>query len=150
MNRPLFKILAFIFVVSAFVVVGTRLLLGDFESKPTIEQMKAASDGLVLPENSVLVSEESLSRVTFIGIVKSAESDSATEEVEKHFRQLAGESGWMLKKEAGSQRRRRMIFCSGVIAHDIEASSKENGGTRIRAGSYWFSDKGDDRFCRGT
>jgi len=150
MSKPLLRILAFLFIATAFIVLGKRLLQGDFESKPTIEEMKAESGVLVLPKNSILLSEETLSRFTFIGVVKSAESDSSMEEVEKHFRRLAEESGWALKKEIESQRRHRMIFCSGIIAHDIEASPRENGGTRIRAGSYWFADKGDDRFCRGT
>lgn len=149
MSKPLLQALAVLFVVTAFFAVGKRLFQGDFESKPTIEEMKAASGALVLPNNSTLLSEEPLSRVTFVGIVKSAESDSTMEEVEKHFRRLAEESGWRLKREFEPQRRHRMIFCSGKIAHDIEASPKQDGGTRIRAGSYWLADKGDDRFCRG-
>ena len=150
MSKPLLRVLAFLFVATAFFVVGKRLLQGNWESKPTKEEMKAASDALILPVNSVLVSEESLSRFTFVGETRIAESDSSMEEIKKHFWRVAEESGWNLKKETESQRRFRIIFCSGKVAHDVEVSPKENGGTRIRAGSYWFADKGDDRFCRDS
>lgn len=142
------KVLAFLFVGSAFVVIGSRLLKADFESRPTVEYLKAANSALVIPGKMRTLSEGAVSKFTFIAFTRSAESDLSVDEVNAHFTRLAERSGWKLSEQAYSKRRSRMIFCAGIVAHDIEISSRDGGGTSIEAGSYWFADKGDDRFCR--
>lgn len=148
MGKLLLRVLAFLFVVTALFALGRSLFQADWKSKPTDEEMVAASDLLTLPLGSKIISSERLSRITFIGIVKTVDSDLSVDEASDHFRRLAESYGWSQKKVFDIRPSFRVIFCAGKISYDIEALPKMSGGTRIRAGSYWFADKGDDRFCR--
>jgi len=146
-NKFIVRSLAFLIVASAFFVVGKSLFQADWESRPTNKELKGASDALILPPDSILTSEDQLSRLTYVGSVKNVESRLSEGEVGRYYVDLAEKSGWELRKGFESKRNFRRVFCSGKFAYDIEVLPRE-GGTRIRAGSYWFADKGDDRFCR--
>lgn len=148
MARTLLNALAALFVLAALVFVANRLVKSDWTSRPSEKDIGIANEGLVLPSNSILSSQEDVSKMTFVGVVKTATSDSQLQEVVAHFVELADRSGWRLKRKIVSTSRSRLIYCAGKIAHDIEISSRSQGGTSVRAGSYWFADKGDDRFCR--
>lgn len=149
-KKMLLNTLALIFLVSVLFVVGSRLLNASWGYRPTGEEMKAVSDELIPPLNSEKISTETFSRLTFTGIVNNYVSDSSADDIYNHFLGLSEFSGWKIKRTTNIQGGSRVIFCSGDFAHDVEISPAGKDQTRVRAGSYWFSERGDDRFCRNN
>lgn len=147
-NKFIF-IISIIFISSCFFVVISRLDNLSQDPRPSQEDLQLAMAVLAPPPNSQLLNEDKFSNLTYIGMAREYNSSLSFNYIKEHFDSLSKKYGWMKKKDSFENGYRRVIFCSGNFAYDIEISSQKNGHSAIRSGVYWFSDKGDDRFCRG-
>lgn len=136
-----------IFILMSWLSVTRSLVRGDWSGRPNDTELQAANDDLRFPQNSDVRAKRTLSRGTFIGVTTEAETALTVEVASRHFLVLARRNHWALRSDRFVATGRRMTFCKGRFAYDIELSERGRE-TLIYAGTYWETDVNSLRYCK--
>lgn len=145
--KLVFVALVCTFIVISWLSVTRSLVRGDWSGRPSDGELQAANEGLRFPQNSDVRTQRALSRGTFIGLTAEAKTALTVEVASRHFLDLARRNEWTLRSDRFVAGGRRMIFCDGRFAHDIELSAR-GAEALIYAGTYWETDVNSPRYCK--
>lgn len=135
------------FILISWLSVTRSIVRGDWSGRPNETELQAANDDLSFPQNSDVRAKRVLSRGTFIGVTTEAKTALTVEVASKYFLGLAGRNYWTLRSDRLVATGRRLIFCNGRFAYDIELSGRGRE-TLIYAGTYWETDVDSLRYCK--
>lgn len=146
-NKFVLVVFGCIFILISWLLVTQSLARGDWSDRPTDGELRAANDGLKFPKNSEVSAQRALSRGTFVGMTAEGKTALTIELASRHFLDLATRNDWKLRSDRLVATGRRMIFCEGRFAHDVELSARGRE-TLIYAGTYWETDVNSSRYCK--